>query len=75
MPTIDDGGPAFPTRSEGQIGPSSFNFEGMSKRDLFAAFALVALPNIGCGADLEQDEYAIAAFQIADAMLAASKRR
>lgn len=42
----------------------------MSVRDTFAAQALVALPHIGCGADLETGEIAEAAYQIADAMMA-----
>lgn len=32
--------PAFPTDSEGQVGPSTYHYEGMSLRDYFAAKAL-----------------------------------
>lgn len=44
---------------------------GMSLRDWFAGQALIMLPNMGCGADLDTDDTARAAYQIADAMLAA----
>jgi hypothetical protein len=42
----------------------------MTLRDYFAANALVALPHMGCGADLQYDELASDAYAIADAMLA-----
>jgi hypothetical protein len=31
------GGPAFPTDTERQVGPSTFHFEGMTLRDYLAA--------------------------------------
>lgn len=40
MSTPKDGGPAFPTDTEHQSGPSTLHFEGMSLRDYFAAKAL-----------------------------------
>lgn len=43
--------------------------EGMSLRDWFAGQALIMLPNHGCGADLDTYDTAVAAYQIADAML------
>lgn len=68
--TTNDGGPAFPSfLKRDEFG----NFDligGMSIRDWFAGQALVALPNIGCGADLTVDEIPVACYQIADAMLA-----
>lgn len=44
--------------------------DGMTLRDWFAGQALISLPNIGCGADLDIQDTAAAAYQIADAMLA-----
>lgn len=35
--------PAFPTDSEAQIGPGSYHFPGMTKREYFAALALQGL--------------------------------
>lgn len=45
--------------------------DGMSLRDYFAAAALQALPHMGCGADLNAEDTALAAYQIADNMLRA----
>jgi len=63
-----DGGPAFAFSV-----PELFTaaHEGMSLRDWFAGQALVMLPHMGCGADLDTHDTAMAAYQIADAMLAA----
>ena len=44
-------------------------------RDTFATAALVMLPHHGCGADLDIRETAEAAYQIADAMMAARGNR
>jgi hypothetical protein len=44
---------------------------GMTLRDWFAGQALVALPHIGCGGDLNTEDAAMAAYEIADAMLRA----
>lgn len=67
----NDGGPAFPTESEGQTGNSTWRFEGMTLRDYFAAAALQGLiatiPGPGCA---EWTYYSEAAYKIADAMLA-----
>lgn len=38
---IEDGGPAFPTESEGQTGNTTWRHEGMTLRDYFAAHAPV----------------------------------
>ena len=67
--TTNTGGPAFPTDSEGQIGPATYHFEGMTLRDYFAAAALtgiVASPD--CASSNEQ--IAKGAFTIADCMIA-----
>lgn len=63
---IDDGGTAFPTVN-GRL--------GMTLRDWFAGQALAALPHIGCGADLNAQEIALASYQLADAMLAARQKK
>ena len=36
---IKDGGPAFPTDSERQIGPNAYHYEGITMRDWFATHA------------------------------------
>lgn len=72
-PVKDDGGPVFPM--EGEIAGVRIYIPGMTLRDYFAAKALVALPNIGCGADLDVEDIAIAAYQIADAMLKAREAK
>ena len=69
----NDGGPVFPQdivirHPNGES--AVLRHIGMSLRDWFAGQALVALPHMGCGCDLENDELAAAAYQIADAMLA-----
>jgi hypothetical protein len=46
----------------------------MTLRDYFAAKALIALPHIGCGADLGFTELAADAYRFADAMLEARKK-
>lgn len=71
-PEKKDGGPAFPYAFEhdGHANISGFA-PGMSLRDWFAGQALIMLPHHGCGADLDSTDTAIAAYQIADAMLAA----
>lgn len=47
---------------------------GMELRDWFAGQALVMLPHMGCGADLDTHDTALAAYQFADAMMEARKR-
>ena len=71
----DTGGPAFPTESAHQSGPSLYHFEGMTLRDYFAAKALQGLIS-GCGLVAGTDttrveNTAYQAYQFADAMLAA----
>ncbi len=62
--------PAFPSTPLGQNGMPNDNPQyGMTLRDYFAGQALIALPNIGCGAELDITDTAIAAYQIADKML------
>lgn len=67
---ISDNPPAFPNDGRIQLGD---DYQGMTLRDWFAGQALIALPNIGCGADLDITDTALAAYQIADAMLLARK--
>ena len=67
---ISDNPPAFPNDGRIQLGD---DYQGMPRRAWFAGLALIALPNIGCGADLDITDTALAAYQIADAMLLARK--
>ena len=85
MKTIDDGGPAFPLNSDGQM--EFDGSTGMTLRDWFAGQALPAIIaeyhtdlrsdgmnvqlTIGC---YESIEIAHEAYAMADAMLAARKR-
>jgi len=72
--SANDGGPAFPqhgwTSNPEVLARMNEQF-GMTLRDWFAGQALVALPHIGCGCDLNTEEAALAAYQFADAMLKA----
>ena len=74
---INDGGPAFPVpmftrEADGQpMSPTEYGLGGMTLRDWFAGQALIALPHIGCGGDLNIEDAAKAAYQFADAMLKA----
>lgn len=75
MSTINDGGPAFPLQS---IGPDfAPGYAGMSLRDHFAAKAMPLAWKIfdeGYSPDaLTPENIARAAYQMADAMLAARK--
>jgi hypothetical protein len=70
---IEDGGPAFPLQDWDECIHSRRTETGMTLRDWFAGQALVALPHIGCGADLTPTELALSAYQMADAMLKARK--
>ncbi len=71
---FDDGGPAFPCKALLYHGDTEeTSFRGMTLRDWFAGQALMAIPHIGCGSDLDSNEIACAAYQIADAMLEARK--
>lgn len=67
---LKDGGRAFPHLETTSRGEPFFDHLGMSLRDYFAAKAMVALPHIGCGCDLDNIDFAKAAYQLADAMLA-----
>ena len=71
MSSINDGGPAFPWEDVGNTPNQPTPHSGMTLRDYFAGQALVALPHRGCGADLDHYDTAIAAYQMADAMLKA----
>jgi len=79
MNTLEQNPPAFPVEigfglEPGechQTGEHVAQFPGMTLRDWFAGQALIMLPNMGCGADLDTFDTAAAAYQIADAMLAA----
>lgn len=72
MSATNDGGSAFPRPMGERANTNQYNHAqtGMTLRDWFAGQALVALPHIGCGCDLGNDELAAASYQIADAMLA-----
>lgn len=67
MSNINNGGPAYPNLGYNK----EANYNGMTLRDYFAGQALIALPHRGCGADVDYDDTATAAYQIADAMLKA----
>lgn len=54
---------------------ASTGHPGMSLRDWFAGKALAAIPHIGCGCDLRVEEVALAAYQLADAMLKAREAK
>jgi len=63
-----DGGPAFPfVETEN---PYESVSTGMTMRDYFAGLFLVAIPHIGCGADLDLADLASDCYKMADAMLA-----
>ena len=62
----NDGGPAFACASE-----VNGHQDGMSLRDWFAGQALIAIPHMGNGMDLDANDVARACYQYADAMLAA----
>ena len=69
MSKIDDGGPAFPTDSEQQIGPNSYHVVGMSLRQWYAGMALqgiLANNNLCVNAQADSNQ----AFLYADAMIA-----
>ena len=68
--------PAFPTHDadSGTDPRSRILTGGMSLRDYFAGQAIVALPHMGCGADLFHEDFAAAAYQLADALLAERAR-
>lgn len=76
---IDDGGPAFPqTRDNGPEDGFAYARKGISVRDFFAAQALAGLlvtwkPHVTDLATAEKGA-AIAAYRIADAMLAERKQ-
>jgi len=60
----DTGGPAFPTDHNKNVA------EGMTLRDYFAAKAMQGILSGRNGLSLECDKWAIAAYELADAMLA-----
>lgn len=77
--------PAFPTEAQSdravppehdyiQAGIYTAKFPGMSLRDYFAAHAMAAVPLVGCGADLDVNDFAAACYQFADAMLTAREK-
>ena len=74
MSEINTGGPAFPTENEGQSGPSTWRYEGMTLRDYFAGQAMEGynkcIRDYGWGEDILL-EHAKQAYAIADAMLKA----
>ncbi len=73
---MSDNPQAFPTAIAVSVAGDEYHgADGMTLRDYFAGQALIALPNIGCGADLDIEDTALAAYQIADAMLAARENK
>ena len=66
----DDGGQAFPM-IDVQIDGQAIGSAGMSMRDWFAGQALVAMPHIGEGSDLNFRAIAHDCYLMADAMLKA----
>jgi hypothetical protein len=71
----NDGGSAFPHPEVARLQDGRCVVAdadpGMTLRDWFAGKALAAIPHIGCGCDLRVEEVALAAYQLADAMLKA----
>ena len=69
MSEIKTGGPAFPTMSEARIGENTWQFEGMTLLDYFAAKAMQGMLSKGL---IEDDEtlagfsYAVARKMIAE---------
>lgn len=75
---VNDGGSAFPMPPVGTGDPRdgmAGGHNGMTLRDRFACKALAAIPHIGCGCDLRVEEVALAAYQLADAMLKAREAK
>ena len=72
---LNDGGTAFPVAPTMNPDGSVWYHgkDGMTLRDWFAGQALIMLPHHGWGADLDSNDTAMAAYQVADAMLAARK--
>lgn len=68
----DDGGPAFPTDNERQVGPNAYHFEGMSLRDYFAGQVVAATRDFYADTEVGEEylrAFAQQAYRIADAML------
>ena len=68
MSNTNTGGPAFPTLSEHQAGPTLWQYSGMTLRDYFAAKAMQGLLLDGVGS-LADEELADWAYNLADCML------
>ena len=68
---FDDGGPIASSLHNGEASVTPTG--GLSLRDWFAGQALIAIPHVGCGSDLNSEEMAEAAYFVADAMLKARK--
>ena len=67
-----DGGPAFPTDGESQIGNALWHHSGMTLRDYFAAKAMQAAATSPDGTDgFTFEQRANWAYQQADAMIKA----
>lgn len=71
-----DGGPAFPTDSAHQVGPTTYHYAGMSLRDYFAGQALTgllaaigSLPKTNIDAEEVECQFVEASYSAADAML------
>lgn len=72
----EDGGPAFPTESEGQTGATTWRHEGMTMRDYFAAKAMQALAlQVHCWRYSSKDaDTAARCYEMADAMIRARSK-
>ncbi|VVE59527.1 gp38 [Pandoraea iniqua] len=69
MSELNDGGPAFPTTDENTTIHAGF---GMMLRDYFAAKEMTAIiAQLDGGLDYKEDDVAIMAYDMADAMLRA----
>ena len=66
----NDGGPAFPTQNEAQIGPTTWHFTGLTKRELFAAMAMQGLCSNSRYGDFGVRGIQVESVEIADALLA-----
>lgn len=66
--SIETGGPAFPTENEGQSGPSTWRYEGMTMRDYFAAKAISEMTWVDKTGSAQE------CYEIADAMMKAREQ-
>jgi len=71
----DNSGPAFPTENERQVGPSSWHYSGLTKREYAAIKAMQGmLASWPANARYDVEKTAQAAVKFADAVLAESQK-